>query len=196
MKEKNVDFVYSGYQSFLNSPQGFRGFLSALYLKILARIQSPLCSRIVDRIKFIKNYNVNLQTVMIKTSCIKNTLFDDRLNLMGDLDFFYKILWGERATVYYDSAVSALTRVHHTQLSRKSSQDWFQESKQVAESFHNMLSPSELKYFTYYFTNFYHTQVLFDQGQRLKANVLKMKYLSSGIRYWPHFIKSVLFRSF
>jgi glycosyltransferase involved in cell wall biosynthesis len=191
IEETSADFVYSSYRNIIEVSNQVEKFLFLSYLRILTFSHTKLTSGFVRRSKLIKKYNINLQTVILKTNLIRELQFDDSLNLMGDLDFFFRLFWLREPKIYFDSKVTAISRVHANQLSRKSSSSWVRESEVAMSKYNVLFNEDELAAFNWYFVRFYQSQVLIDQGRTMEGIMIKKDYIFHGISYALHFLRTI-----
>lgn len=191
INNKEADFVYSSYRSEIEVTGFFKRAIFLTYLRLLSFSYSRYSSEYVNKVELIKKYNINLQTVMLKTALLKDMQFDDGLSLMGDLDFFFRLFWEKSAKIYYDTRVTAVSRVHSKQLSRNSSSDWVSETERVLRKNVKLFESEELRLFEWYFLRFYQSQVLLEQGHKREALLIKKDYLFSGLAYAMHFFKAL-----
>ncbi len=85
--------------------------------------------------KFLENYPVNLQTVMIKNECIKklNYLFDSNLELAEEYDFFLRILLTTNAGYIYEPL--AYYRIHSNMTSIVEIEKWPIEMEYILDKY-------------------------------------------------------------
>jgi glycosyltransferase involved in cell wall biosynthesis len=187
----NVDILYSAYLSHYETQEDSTLFFKKLYLKLINFSDNNLSEGYVDKNSIIHNYNINFQTIMFKKNVIKDLHFDDRMNLMGDLDFIYRLVWQKNAVIYFMNQVTAYSRIHSRQLSRKSDLKWVNESIQVLKKIKSLMTASEIKEFHRFYIQFYYSSYLLRVHKYKQAVTLKMSYMFVSIRYFLHFIKTI-----
>lgn len=187
----DADFVYGNSFNKYESGEG-RAVLKNFYLCLMAAMKQFKPSKVISPLKLIKNYDINLQTVLLKTSVIGKITFDDRLNLMGDLDFFFKLIWIAKAKIYFDRSFVSVSRIHARQLSRQNSFNWSQESRLVLKQLKPYLADDETKLFRKFFIRFFRTSALFESGHQKVALKMKCDYVFYGAGYALHYLKTLI----
>lgn len=193
MERLQIDFLYGNYLNLYEGEGQSRAItFKKIYLGLIVLLNFLKRSRFVSRRSLITNYDINLQTVMIRTSKIKGLRFDDRLNLMGDLDFFFKLFWIANAKAYFDRKVVSVSRIHARQLSRQNAFAWSVESHWVLKQLNVFLSQEEHDLFFRFFIRFYRSSSLLEHGRYALALRMKKQYVLSGPSYCLHYIKTCL----
>lgn len=126
-ESKKLDFLFTNYSFILeNYPLWKRFLLPFLHLKknleLLGRGTGPRSFT-----SLIKNYDINLQTVMIRTSKIQDLNFNENLNLLGDFEFFLKLIKLHQITPFYTHHNLAQVRLHPGRLTQKLKDKWYDE---------------------------------------------------------------------
>lgn len=188
----DVDILYTAYRSHYEADQGPLNLLKKLYLKLINFSDNAQSDGYVKPSSIVKNYNINFQTIMFRKSSIQNFQFDDRLNLMGDLDFIYRLIWVNKTRLYYIDRVTAFSRIHERQLSRKSELRWVIESLQVLHKIESNMSKDEIESFNRFFVKFYYSSYLLKIKKYSQSLLIKASFALISVRYFIHFIKSVL----
>lgn len=190
--QPNIDILYSSYRSHYDAQDTGKNKLVKIYLKFINFSDNVLFDRFVKRSALIKNYNINFQTIMFRTSSLDGVRFDNNLNLMGDLDFVFRLLWLKNANIYSIKKVTAYSRIHERQLSRKSDLRWVIESIKVLRKIENKMTKHEMNYFKLYFIVFYYSSYLLTRKKYQKAIQIKARFSLNSIRGFMHFFKSVM----
>jgi glycosyltransferase involved in cell wall biosynthesis len=190
-KESGIDILYAAYYSHFEATHSKVNQLKRLYLKLINFSDNSMSEGYVNSFSIIKNYNINFQTIMFRVSSIRNIQFDDRLNLMGDLDFIYRLVWIKQAKIFFQSKITAYSRIHARQLSRKSDLRWVIESLKVLSKIQSCMSTAEIKVFNKYFIQFYYSSYLLRVKNYSKSLLLKSHFMFSSLRFFMHFLKSV-----
>jgi glycosyltransferase involved in cell wall biosynthesis len=96
----------------------------------------------------INNYIINIQTVMIKWQEVSDECFFEELNLVGDYEFFLRIIKKYNLKVYFLQDKLVTSRLHPSQLSTSSAKKWIEEISQVRDiSFKKLFNDSEIQKF-------------------------------------------------
>lgn len=187
-----IDILYTAYRSYYEAQESLKNSFKRCYLKFINFSDNFLFSGFVSQEKILKNYNINFQTIMFKFTSIRSVSFDDRMSLTGDLDFIYRLLWINKLKLFYMNDLTAYSRIHPKQLSRRSDLRWIIESYKVFFKIENYMSAEERKLFKKYFILFYYSSYLFRVKKFRKAFILKSTYIFGSLRFSLHFLKSVL----
>lgn len=190
IEKKEIDILYTKSDLIFQPNNLSKRLLSKFYLTIRSVSSFLKNSKYISKEKFLKNYDIILQSVMVKTSKIKSVNFDTSLNLYGDFDFFLHLIWKNNSKLYYSSTKTTLYRIHEEQLTRQSSHGWLNEAKYLYSKYtnYNTLNEIEKEYF-------YNSQIELHNGHvQLEANLfisgikslLKTLPLSSSHRL--HFV--------
>lgn len=96
----------------------------------------------------LNNYDINLQTVMMKTAPLKELRFNKNLNWFGDADMFLRHAKQPGSKIYYSDKVTSYTSIHAKQLSRINTASHRQEVSTLMEtSYPGIFSASEVNMF-------------------------------------------------
>lgn len=131
----DIDFIYTNY---------FRIIMPKTTHLILGLKKKQPNGYVFER--FLYNYPVNLQTVMLRKAVLNklNALFDERLNLSGDFDLFMRILYNSKTAYIHDPSV--IYRIHSEMLSIRFLRDFPEESEHVIEKLKRLDPLMEKKY--------------------------------------------------
>lgn len=191
-QNSEIGTLYSKYSSLLEAPQGLLYQFKMAYLKLINFSDNFLCNQFVSHADLIKRYNINFQTIMFRTSVLKDMQFDSKLNLIGDLDFIYRLVWEKGCKIFYMNQKTAISRIHQRQLSRKSDLRWVVESLKVYKKMQLLMSENEKKMYFKFFVEFYFSSHLLRHKKMLKSLCLKSQYVFTSLRYFIHFNKSLV----
>lgn len=189
-KKQNIDILYSKFYSHLEAERNFSYAFKVLYLKLINFSDNFIFNQLVSKTELITRYNINFQTIMFKVSSLQHTQFDARLNLIGDLDYIYRLVWKQDLKVYYMNTQTAFSRIHQRQLSRKSDYRWVIESLKSFYKVSDQMSEQEQALYRKYFVKFYLSSHLLRQKKFTSAFCLKASYALSSLRFFMHFLKS------
>lgn len=190
-KHQEIDVLYTAYRSHFEGRASNVNILTKVYLMFINFSDNPFSDGYVKSKSIIKNYNINFQTIMFRGSSIQGFQFDDRLNLMGDLDFIYRLIWINKAKLFCMRRVTAFSRIHERQLSRKSDLRWVIESIKVLQKIEQNMSEEDIKYFKKYFILFYYSSYLLRIKKHQKSLSIKSCFVFDSIRLFLHFFKSL-----
>jgi glycosyltransferase involved in cell wall biosynthesis len=131
----DIDFVYSNYFRIImpkadNLIPGLKG-------------EQPY-GDVVGR--FLRNYPVNLQTVMLRTDAVNrmDEKFDGTLEISEEFDFFMRLLFNSKA--FYIDQPLAVYRIHSNMLSFKLMHQYPVEAEYIINKFKKMDESFEDKY--------------------------------------------------
>ena len=189
MKKRNLDFVYGAYDIEFTTNSFAQEFYCHLY-RLYNRIKMKSRKNgYVSVSKQILNYDINLQTVLLRAEKIGNLNFSPKLNLMGDYDFFIRFGISNKAEYYYDRKVVSTTRMHPGQLSLKSFRNWYKETRYLyLFVLRNKLSETEnvsLKKLILFFKSLY----LWEIKQYGRALKIKKDFRFESVSYFFHWLK-------
>lgn len=193
LKDSNIDFIYTNYSNIIEQKAPLKKLLSQTYLCLLKINLYFRQSSFVRTSLLIKNYDINLQTVILKKVIIKNFIFNEKLNLYGDFDFFLRVLLSHKIRPYYLSKVTSLSRVHEKQLSRKNSADWLKEAKICYRDLCPLVDDMRLKkefvrsHILMHLSSHYMEKKLYTKSLKIKAALS-----SNSMAHMIHFLKSTL----
>lgn len=192
VESSQVDILYTAYNSYYEASESFINSIKRLYLIFINFSDNFIFSGFVSSSKILKNYNINFQTIMFKTSSIQNVLFDDSMSLTGDLDYIYRLIWINKLNLYYLNNLTAYSRIHPKQLSRRSDLRWVIESYRVYYKIEKYMSTDERRLFKKYFIIFYYSSYLLRVKKVKQALLIKFSYIFGSLRFSLHFFKSLL----
>ncbi len=132
---KNIDFVYGNYFRLIMPKTG------RLILGLSGRQpEGDVFAR------FLYNYPVNLQTVMLRMDVINrlNAKFDDHLELSEEFDFFMRILFKSKAL--YINEPLAIYRLHQNMSSQKLQHKYPAELEYIKDKFRKIDGSIEREY--------------------------------------------------
>jgi glycosyltransferase involved in cell wall biosynthesis len=118
----------------------------SLFYNLAARLrQLTKEQREYSVFEMLRNYNFNLQTVLLKRNLINDVNFDPEYDIIGDFDFFLRVALESGVCPYYIQDVTAVTRVHPAQLSNSSPSKWVQELAHLNTKLRERLSKIEIE---------------------------------------------------
>lgn len=185
-----IDLIYTAYESHYETLH--KSFFKKVYLQMINYSDNHFETGFVSQVQILKNYNVNFQTIMMKVSILKGLNFDDRFNLVGDLDLIYRLIWLHQVQIYYINQKTAFSRIHERQLSRKSDLRWVIECLKLFAKIKVAMTQPEQKLYRKYFVLFYYSSHLLRLKKYRSALLIKSKYIFTSLKYTLHFLKSVL----
>lgn len=169
-KHPDIDFIYSNYFKLI-MPE-------TEHLILGLRGQQPDGEVFI---RFLYHYPVNMQTVMLRRTSVGNIeyLFDERLNLSEEFDFFMRILYKSHA-LYLNEPLS-IYRIHTNMSSIKYMDRWADEVTYITEKLKLMTHSSIGKYsaaigYLEAKVNYYKARAEMKKGNPQKAR----HYLSSS----------------
>ncbi|MFM6928216.1 MAG: glycosyltransferase family 2 protein [Bdellovibrio sp.] len=179
MEKRSLDFVFGGATLKIETHNKLRKFYYLIYIvsmRLVMALSRPSFQTVIDQ---LKSYSINLQTVMLRTEKLGAVRFDSKLNLLGDFLFF--ILLGAKRQVryFYDPKVVSTTRVHDSQLSRKSAKAWVDEAQYcLMGPLNDVLNLEEKRAFRKIRSS-YRANALFEEGRVKDAMKIKshLKFL-------------------
>ena len=135
--------------------------IKTVMVNILQKIKKVFVFQGPRNIKsLVKNYDINFQTIMVKTSYAKQTKFNARLHCVGDFDFNLRVISDFNLTPFYLSKSLSTTRLHAMQVSAQAPAKWLREvkyvlintilkrhGKEIARLFHKELARKRFVYF-------------------------------------------------
>lgn len=191
-ENQKIDILYSAYESLLEAPQTFSLRFKKMYLALINFSDNFLRSQFVNRKDFIKRYNLNFQTTGFRMKALTGMKFDSKLNLIGDVDFIFRLIWEKNCQIYYMHTVTAVSRIHQKQLSRKSDLRWVIESLKLYKKMKKFMTEDERHLYYKYFVKFYFSSHLLRKKKFSQALLLKSQFILTSIRMFIHFSKSFL----
>lgn len=174
-RKTGADFVYGGFKLKFET-QSLNAYLVTrliLAMNFVRRLTKP--SSLHDVNKVIRNYDINLQTAIFDFSKAKGLIFNPRLNLLGDLDFFFQLGVSRGFKYCYDPKVVAKYRIHEKQLSKIRTRDWVKEGRYCSLFlYRDLFSAENLKQFRS-LVEFFHGNDLWQRGKRQRAMEIKSR---------------------
>jgi glycosyltransferase involved in cell wall biosynthesis len=175
LSEKKADFVYGGFKLKFET-QTFKSFLLTrltLFLNLIRRTLKRSRARSIDSI--IKNYDINLQTAIFDFKKSNGLKFNPRLNLLGDLDFFFQLGISRNFSFYYDKTIVANYRIHENQLSGLKTRNWVLEGRYCSLFlYRNILSTESLEQFRK-LVEFFHGNDLWERDKKKQSLIVKKR---------------------
>lgn len=153
-------------------------------------------SGIMPLSKVISQYDIVLQTVVLKGELIKNTPFDGKLNLYGDFDFFVKIFETNDCLPYLIKNYGTGYRIHSNQLTNTKKDEWHKEALYLFETREkDGWSNTTLERFKLFHVDFHNYNALLDKEKTWPAFLGLAKIAASELSYLSFFIKTVILSS-
>lgn len=175
LSKTNADFVYGGFVLKFEA-QSAKAYLMTrvmLALNFIRRITKPSSVHSVNKI--IKNYDINLQTAIFDFSKAKGMIFNPNLNLLGDLDFFFRLGASRGFKFCYDRRVVAKYRIHEKQLSNVGTRNWVKEGRYCSLFlYREIFSEEDLKEFRK-LVDFFKGNDLWQKGKIQNAMAIKKR---------------------
>lgn len=148
-KNPEIDLLCTDYLYNYENYKGFKYLKATIYYLrklIKRRLTKKSSSRNTEQL--LKLYDINLQTVMVKSNFLKKIKFDSNLNLFGDADIFLRLSKQEKINLYYYNITTSVTTVHPNQLSRSSKEKWLKEFLYLKENIYaKLFTKSEMQLF-------------------------------------------------
>lgn len=192
---KSIGFIYTNYGNIVEHSSRFKKLIFSFYLNALKINLFFRRSSYVEINQVIKNYDINLQTVLLKASLIEGVIFNEKLNLYGDMDFFLNVFLLKKIKPYYFNLKTSLSRVHEKQLSRKSSKQWLNESKLCFRHFSKLLDVNGRNEFLRSNILLHVSNISLENKNYKKAFFIKISLATNSIAHFIHFLKSSVFIS-
>ncbi len=185
IQNKKADFIYGGFSfKFENSSarQWLKSWIPRLS-NLMKRGLKPSRYRRLDDL--VRSYDINLQTVLFDREKAKGLNFDPHLSLLGDLDFFFRLIIEKNFLFYYDSKKVATYRIHPSQLSHQSLKRWVVEARYCyAFCYKNKFSEENRKMFKEFILFFKSNYVWSLRKYDLAVEMKKALRLKNPARYW------------
>lgn len=189
LHDQGADFVFSDYSILWEEASKLK---KAAYRVFKALDFSKLSGGNVSLIDLINPYPICLQTVMIKTEPLKGELFRDKLDHVGDMEFFLRLIKKHNLSVHYDPSPLAKIRYHSGQLSHASKRKWLKEFLyiylfQLGPLFNQrekkkLRSRIDLARYEYYLSI----------GERRKALKKLSSHKLENLEYFYHYMRTLL----
>ena len=187
MEEKPiVDFIYSNY---------FRMIMPNADKLILGLNRKQPEGNVFER--FLYNYPVNLQTVMLRAQAVKKLAekFDDTLELSEEFDFFMRLLFKSKA-LYIDKPL-AVYRVHPEMASLKLIDRYPGELECVMGKFKKLDSSFEDKYspaIRYYEAKlgYWRARSEMERGEQKRARIELEPHKFTDVRFFVLYIATYM----
>lgn len=192
LKNTSATFLYGNYGNLIEHNSKLKKKFIKLYLGLLKFNLNFRHSGFVATDNLFKNYDINLQTVLIDRKLLRENRFNENLNLYGDFEYFLRLLLLKKTDAYFVAKKISLSRIHQKQLSRKNTQNWIKEFKITYKSLAPLMSEKQKRDFLNSHYCLHRSNLLIERSKFLHAWKIKTSLAWRSFPLFLHFLKSNL----